>query len=124
MSKRLKNFRDLGGIPTVDGKKIRHGLLYRSGHLCKISEEKAEFLRDRKGIETVVDLRSPSELAEKHRGAWRATVHGISKSRPQLSDSAATARRQSRQSQVLCKACPKARAWAPQSRSLISHFLF
>lgn len=65
MSKRLKNFRDLGGIPTENGKKIRSGLLYRSGHLCKISEEKAEFLRDDKRIGIVVDLRSPSELAEK-----------------------------------------------------------
>ncbi|MBQ3490863.1 MAG: tyrosine-protein phosphatase [Clostridia bacterium] len=65
MSKRVKNFRDLGGIPAADGKKIRKGMLYRSGHLCSISMEKAEYLRDRKGIGTVVDLRSPSELAEK-----------------------------------------------------------
>ena len=64
MSKKLKNFRDLGGIPASDGKKVRHGMLYRSGYLCKISPEKAEYLRDRKGIQTVVDLRSPSELAE------------------------------------------------------------
>lgn len=65
MSKKLKNFRDLGGIRTTDGKEVRRGLLYRSGHLCKITEEKAEFLRDIKGIRNVVDLRSPSELAEK-----------------------------------------------------------
>ena len=64
MSKKLKNFRDLGGIPAADGKKIRYGMLYRSGHLCKISQRKAEYLRDKKGIGTVVDLRSPSELAE------------------------------------------------------------
>lgn len=64
MSKKLKNFRDLGGIPAADGKKIRYGMLYRSGHLCKISPEKAEYLRDQKGIQTIVDLRSPSELAE------------------------------------------------------------
>lgn len=65
MSKKLKNFRDLGGIRTADGKEVRRGLLYRSGHLCKITSEKAEFLRDGRGIKTVVDLRSPSELAEK-----------------------------------------------------------
>ena len=65
MSKKVKNFRDLGGIQTSDGKKIRYGMLYRSGHLCKISPEKAEYLREQKGIRTIVDLRSPSELAEK-----------------------------------------------------------
>ena len=65
MSKKLKNFRDLGGIRTTDGKEVRRGLLYRSGHLCAISMKKAEYLRDEKGIGTVVDLRSPSELAEK-----------------------------------------------------------
>ncbi|MBR7162022.1 MAG: tyrosine-protein phosphatase [Clostridia bacterium] len=64
MSKRLKNFRDLGGIKAADGKTVRHGMLYRSGHLCKISANKAEYLRDRKGVRTIVDLRSPSELAE------------------------------------------------------------
>ena len=65
MSKKLKNFRDLGGIPTADGRKVRNGMLYRSGHLCSISAEDAEYLRDEKGIHNVVDLRSPSELAEK-----------------------------------------------------------
>ena len=65
MSKKLKNFRDLGGIPTSDGKKVRDGMLYRSGHLCAISMEKAEELRDEKGLYAIVDLRSPSELAEK-----------------------------------------------------------
>ena len=64
MSKKMKNFRDLGGISTSDGKKIRYGMLYRSGHLCSISSVKAEYLRDKKGIRTVVDLRSPSELSE------------------------------------------------------------
>ena len=65
MSKKLKNFRDLGGIPTADGRKVRTGMLYRSAHLCSISAEDAEYLRDEKGIRNIVDLRSPSELAEK-----------------------------------------------------------
>ena len=64
MSRKLKNFRDLGNIPAADGRRVRGGMLYRSGHLSKISQNTAKFLHDRKGLRTVIDLRSPSELAE------------------------------------------------------------
>ena len=64
MSRKFKNFRDLGNLPAADGRKIKKGKLYRSGHLCKISETTAEFLHHKKGLRTVIDLRSPSELAE------------------------------------------------------------
>ena len=64
MSKKFKNFRDLGNLPAADGKKIKKEKLYRSGHLCKISEKTAKFLHDEKGLKTLIDLRSPSELAE------------------------------------------------------------
>ena len=63
MLKGIANFRDLGGIPAADGKAIRPGMLYRSAHICKISKATAEGLRDQKNLATVVDLRSPSELA-------------------------------------------------------------
>lgn len=65
MPKKPKNLRDLGGIRTSDGRQIRHGMLYRSSYLYKLSESDAELLHDRIGLTTVVDLRSPSELAEK-----------------------------------------------------------
>ena len=64
MSKKFRNFRDLGNLPAADGKKIKKGKLYRSGHLCKISEKTAKFLHEEKGLKTLIDLRSPSELAE------------------------------------------------------------
>ncbi len=65
MAKKVKNFRDLGGIPAADGKAVRYGKLYRSGHLGKIKPETAEKLRDRKSLRTVIDLRAPAELAHK-----------------------------------------------------------
>jgi protein-tyrosine phosphatase len=40
-------------------------MLYRSSYLYKLSEADAELLQDSIGLSTVVDLRSPSELAEK-----------------------------------------------------------
>ena len=64
MSRKYKNFRDLGNLPAADGRKIKKGKLYRSGHLCKISETTAKYLYEEKGLRTVIDLRSPSELAE------------------------------------------------------------
>ncbi len=65
MPKKIKNFRDLGGIPAADGKRVRAGMLYRSGHLAAIKPKTADKLRDKWGLRAVVDLRSPSELAEK-----------------------------------------------------------
>ena len=65
MPKKPKNLRDLGGIRTSDGRMIRHGMLYRSSYLYNLSESDAEHLHDLIGLSTVVDLRSPSELAEK-----------------------------------------------------------
>ena len=65
MARKVKNFRDLGGIPTTDGKSVCYGKLYRSGHLGKIKLEVAEKLRDKKGLRTVVDLRAPAELSHK-----------------------------------------------------------
>ena len=63
MAAKIKNFRDLGGIPAENGKKVKNGLLYRSAHLCALSQKSAKRLRDKLGLTTVVDLRSPSELA-------------------------------------------------------------
>jgi protein-tyrosine phosphatase len=63
MLKGIANFRDLGGIPAADGKAVRPGMLYRSAHICKISKATAQKLRERKNLATVVDLRTPSELA-------------------------------------------------------------
>lgn len=65
MAKRVKNLRDLGGIPAADGKTVRYGKLYRSGHLGKINTESAEKLRDQKNLATVIDLRAPAELAHR-----------------------------------------------------------
>ncbi len=65
MPRKIKNFRDLGGIPAADGKSVRYGMLYRSGHLGKIKSKTAEKLRDKKGLRTVIDLRAPAELEHK-----------------------------------------------------------
>lgn len=60
---KLNNTRDLGGIPTADGRKIKKNKLIRSGKLYKLPPLTRERLR-RKGVTTVVDLRIDNEVEE------------------------------------------------------------
>lgn len=58
--KKLTNTRDLGGLETADGRKIRGGRLIRSGKLSKLPKSTVRALRDM-GVTTVVDLRIENE---------------------------------------------------------------
>lgn len=57
------NFRDLGGIPTKDGRHTKWGLLYRSGKLSKLSKRDLDYFANL-GIGTVCDFRNDMEIAE------------------------------------------------------------
>jgi protein-tyrosine phosphatase len=61
--KKLFNTRDLGDIPTGDGKHIVKGKLIRSGKLYKLPEETQQKLKDM-GLKTVVDLRIAAEYED------------------------------------------------------------
>jgi protein-tyrosine phosphatase len=61
------NFRDLGGYPSRDGRSTRWGRLFRSDTLHELTEADVEILRGL-GLATVVDLRTPKELARTGRG--------------------------------------------------------
>jgi len=54
------NFRDLGGYPTTDGRKIKTGLLFRSGDLHSWTEEELQNL-EKLNIGTIIDFRSDRE---------------------------------------------------------------
>ncbi|MBK3564266.1 tyrosine-protein phosphatase [Streptomyces sp. MBT62] len=56
----VRNFRDVGGLPTVDGRRVRYGVLFRSGHLAHATEEDAAFL-DSLGLHTIFDFRNASD---------------------------------------------------------------
>lgn len=58
----VRNFRDLGGLPTTDGRRVRHGLLFRSGHLANATEQDASFLSSL-GLHTVFDFRNAADRA-------------------------------------------------------------
>ncbi|MFJ9041953.1 tyrosine-protein phosphatase [Streptomyces sp. NPDC102406] len=57
----VRNFRDVGGLPTVDGRRVRPGVLFRSGHLAHATAEDAAFLAGL-GLHTVFDFRNAADL--------------------------------------------------------------
>lgn len=56
------NFRDLGGLPAADGRRIKPGRLLRCGHLEYLTAADCEKLLQDYGLKTVVDLRTDREL--------------------------------------------------------------
>jgi protein-tyrosine phosphatase len=58
------NFRDLGGIPSGDGRKVRPGLLYRSGDLHSVTDEDIATL-EKLGIRMIIDFRSERECLKR-----------------------------------------------------------
>ena len=57
------NLRDLGGLATIDGQRVRTGRLFRSGHLSELDRTEAAILGGL-GLRTIIDLRRPSEVAD------------------------------------------------------------
>ncbi|MGJ5751793.1 protein-tyrosine phosphatase [Streptomyces puniciscabiei] len=56
----VRNFRDVGGLPTTDGRRVRCGVLFRSGHLAHATEEDAAFLASL-GLHTIFDFRNAAD---------------------------------------------------------------
>lgn len=62
---KLKNTRDLGGFVACDGKKIKSGMLIRSGSLFKATKKDIDVLCNQYHLKTIIDLRIDSEISEK-----------------------------------------------------------
>ncbi|MGW1894646.1 tyrosine-protein phosphatase [Streptomyces sp. NPDC002004] len=56
----VRNFRDVGGLPTADGRRVRAGQLFRSGHLAHATTEDAAFLSSL-GLHTIFDFRNAAD---------------------------------------------------------------
>ncbi|MFB7363410.1 tyrosine-protein phosphatase [Streptomyces hydrogenans] len=56
----VRNFRDVGGLPTTDGRAVRPGALFRSGHLADATESDAAFLAGL-GLHTIFDFRNEAD---------------------------------------------------------------
>ncbi|GHJ95540.1 hypothetical protein SNE510_50590 [Streptomyces sp. NE5-10] len=73
------NVRDLGGYPTYDGERVRHGLVYRGDHLGKLTEADLVALAGL-GLARAVDFRIPLEVG--HDGADRLPTGVTAVARP------------------------------------------
>ncbi|MEV8314196.1 tyrosine-protein phosphatase [Streptomyces sp. NPDC059900] len=56
----VRNFRDVGGLPTVDGRRVRPGRLFRSGHLAHATAADTAFLTSL-NLRTVYDFRNAAD---------------------------------------------------------------
>ncbi len=64
----VKNFRDMGGYTSNDGRVMKWGRIFRSGHLSDLTDECGMEMLAR-DIETVIDFRSDREK-ERHTVHW------------------------------------------------------
>jgi len=55
------NFRDLGGYPTADGRRVRWRRLFRADGLTRLDDQDGALLNEL-GLHTVIDLRTPGEV--------------------------------------------------------------
>lgn len=63
-----RNFRDLGGYPAADGRRVKWGKVFRSGSMAKLTPADYEYLSNI-GIKVVCDFRSTVERASEP-NAW------------------------------------------------------
>lgn len=62
--KKVYNFRTVGNIKNSDGRVLKEGKFYRSGHLHKLKKKSFKELENL-GIKEVIDLRNSKEIADK-----------------------------------------------------------
>ena len=70
------NFRDLGGYPGTDGRRVRWRRIFRSNHLGHLTETDVEVLRPL-GLKSAFDFRGTEERAAATCGLTEIAVHSL-----------------------------------------------
>src|SRR5512145_712402 len=68
-----RNFRDLGGYATRDGRRVRWGRVYRSGVMSYLTDADRTRL-DALGLRTLCDFRAPGERKREPTNWWSPDV--------------------------------------------------
>ena len=68
------NVRDVGGLPTVDGRSTRPGVLLRADNLQGLTPADVARLTGELGVRTVLDLRTGREVEQEGPGPLRSTA--------------------------------------------------
>jgi protein-tyrosine phosphatase len=84
------NVRDLGGYPTRDGNMTRWGAVVRTDNLARLTEAGRASLVEY-GVQCIIDLRRPDELAEYPNPFAEPAEHGIKYTNVSLVDPAKSA---------------------------------
>src|SRR3546814_10075350 len=70
---KVVNVRDLGGLPTADGRTVQRGKVFRADGVDRLAGDDLERIR-LLGLRTVIDLRSDGEIA---RGTFPVEQHPV-----------------------------------------------
>ncbi|WP_326984807.1 tyrosine-protein phosphatase [Chryseobacterium sp. MYb264] len=62
--KKVHNFREVANIKNIDGRTLKSGKFYRSGHLHQLKKSSFDEL-EKLGIREIIDLRNSKEIAQK-----------------------------------------------------------
>ncbi|VXB06817.1 MULTISPECIES: tyrosine-protein phosphatase [Chryseobacterium] len=62
--KKVINFRTIGNIKNNDGRTLKEGMLYRSGHLHQLRKKSLKTFQNL-GIKEIIDLRNSKEISQK-----------------------------------------------------------
>ncbi|HEX6246747.1 MAG TPA: tyrosine-protein phosphatase [Nocardioidaceae bacterium] len=73
----LRNLRDLGGLRTTDGLRVRRGRVFRSATPSFVDAQQARLLGELLGIRTRIDLRSTVEIDEAPNQHLVAAGHAV-----------------------------------------------
>lgn len=69
------NFRDLGGIQAANGKKVKPGLLFRSGAFYQLTPNDCGFLTNELQLKSILDYRDQSEIDERPDILWHGAQY-------------------------------------------------
>lgn len=100
------NFRDLGGIKTKDGRKIRPGLLFRSGDFSSITPSEQDFIAKQLNLTHVLDYRDKTESQLKPDNLWHQAQYYNVPANPLSDDVTATLTKELINANALKKQAP------------------